>query len=148
MSVCQCSSFPGKQTEAPTPTTAASVGLLQLLTGPPVIQFLKSIIFSKQKPPGTQNLKRGKMSYLSSLLVRIGCCRGNCCHRRQLLARPGGAGWWWQTEASLRISCSNAVDKLRSNSDRSSQLRRGDCWWKKRCRSLSRRGGAMVRSIC
>ena len=91
----------GGPTTTPTTSTAASL-LLQLLTGPPAIQFLLYIIFTEQTPPEAQNLKRGKIS----LLARIGRCRGSCCHRRQLLARPGGAGGWWrrQTEASLRES--------------------------------------------
>ena len=95
--------FSGEADGGPTTTTTTAASLLlQLLTGPPAIQFLLYIIFTEQKPPEAQNPKWGKIS----LSVRIGRCRGSCCHRRQLLARPGGAGGRWrrQTEASLRGS--------------------------------------------
>ena len=101
--------FSGEADGGPTTTTSTSTStstaaslLLQLLTGPPAIQFLLYIIFTEQTPPEAQNPKWGKIS----LSVRIGRCRGSCCHRRQLLARPGGAGGRWrrQTEASLRES--------------------------------------------
>ena len=143
LSVCQCSSFP-KQTEAA--HSCCQVGLMQLLPEPHrILNFSKQYFCSVEIFLDLVYAAGSNLIFITNWLLPDICC---LC--RQLLARPGCELVDKQRQASHQSQLQQrSRHKLRSNlkSDLTVERRRLFAEEKKklkRCRSLSRRGGAMV----